>query len=72
MTYLIPVIAGIAGLAIGAALTFLIAFSGAKSKAKRIIQEAEAQGEVMKKKYVKSAMAILLAGVIICRIYQND
>lgn len=49
MTYLIPVIAGIAGLAIGAALTFLIAFSGAKSKAKRIIQEAEAQGEVMKK-----------------------
>ena len=49
MTYLIPVIAGIAGLAIGAALTFLIAFSGAKSKAKRIIQEAEVQGEVMKK-----------------------
>ena len=49
MTYLIPVIAGIAGFAIGAGLTFLIAFSGAKSKAKRIIQEAEAQGEVMKK-----------------------
>ena len=48
-TTLIPVIVGAAGLAIGAALTYLIAFSGARSKAKRMIQEAEAQGEVMKK-----------------------
>ena len=49
MTTLIPVIVGAAGLIIGTALTYLIAFSGARSKAKRIIQEAEAQGEVMKK-----------------------
>ena len=48
-TYLIPVIVGVVGLAIGAALTYVIAFSGAKSKAKRILAEAEAQGEVMKK-----------------------
>ena len=48
-TTLIPVIVGAAGLIIGAALTYLIAFSGARSKAKRILQEAEAQGEVMKK-----------------------
>ena len=48
-TYLIPVIVGVAGLIIGAALTYFIAFSGARSKAKRIVQEAEAQGEVMKK-----------------------
>ena len=48
-TYLIPVIVGVVGLAIGAALTYVIAFSGAKSKAKRILEEAEAQGEVMKK-----------------------
>ena len=48
-TYLIPVIVGVLGLAIGAALTYAIAFSGAKSKAKRILAEAEAQGEVMKK-----------------------
>ena len=49
MTYLIPAIVGVSGLIIGAALTYFIAFSGAKSKAKRILQEAEAQGEVMKK-----------------------
>ena len=49
MTTLIPVIVGAAGLIIGAALTYFIAFSGARSKAKRILQEAEAQGEVMKK-----------------------
>ena len=48
-TTLIPVIVGVAGLIIGAALTYFIAFSGARSKAKRILQEAEAQGEVMKK-----------------------
>ncbi len=48
-TYLIPVIVGVVGLAIGAVLTYVIAFSGAKSKAKRILEEAEAQGEVMKK-----------------------
>ena len=48
-TYLIPVIVGVVGLAIGTALTYVIAFSGAKSKAKRILAEAEAQGEVMKK-----------------------
>jgi ribonuclease Y len=30
-------------------LTYVIAFSGARSKAKRILDEAEAQGEVMKK-----------------------
>ena len=46
---LIPVIVGAACLIIGASLTYLIAFSGARSKAKRILQEAEAQGEVMKK-----------------------
>ena len=49
MTYLIPAIVGVSGLIIGAALTYFIAFSGAKSKVKRILQEAEAQGEVMKK-----------------------
>ena len=48
-TYLIPVIVGVVGLIIGATLTYVIAFSGAKSKAKRILEEAEAQGEVMKK-----------------------
>ena len=48
-TYLIPVIIGVVGLAVGAVLTYVIAFSGAKSKAKRILEEAEAQGEVMKK-----------------------
>ena len=48
-TYLIPVIVGVVGLAVGAVLTYVIAFSGAKSKAKRILEEAEAQGEVMKK-----------------------
>ena len=48
-TYLIPVIVGVVSLAIGAVLTYVIAFSGAKSKAKRILEEAEAQGEVMKK-----------------------
>ena len=46
---LIPVIVGVSGLAIGAILTYVIAFSGANSKAKRILAEAEAQGEVMKK-----------------------
>ena len=49
MTALIPVIVGAAGLIIGAALSYFIAFSGAKSKAKRLLAEAEAQGEVMKK-----------------------
>ena len=49
MTYLIPAIVGVVGLILGAALTYFIAISGAKSKAKRILQEAEAQGEVMKK-----------------------
>ena len=49
MTYLIPVVAGVIGLIAGGLITYLIAFSGAKSKAKRIIAEAEAQGEVMKK-----------------------
>ncbi|MBQ2969493.1 MAG: ribonuclease Y [Bacteroidaceae bacterium] len=49
MTYLIPAIVGVVGLIIGAALTYFIAISGAKSKAKRILQDAEAQGEVMKK-----------------------
>ena len=48
-TYLIPVIVGVVGLIIGATLTYVIAFSGAKSKAKRILEEAEEQGEVMKK-----------------------
>ena len=48
-TYLIPVIVGVLCLTIGSALTYAIAFSGAKSKAKRILAEAEAQGEVMKK-----------------------
>lgn len=48
-TYLIPVIVGVLGLAIGAIATYFILFSGAKSKAKRILDEAEAQGEVMKK-----------------------
>lgn len=48
-TYLIPAIVGAAGLIIGAAATYFIAFSGARSKAKRILAEAEAQGEVMKK-----------------------
>ncbi len=48
-TYLIPVIVGVLCLAIGAALAYAIAFSGAKSKARRILAEAEAQGEVMKK-----------------------
>ena len=48
-TYLIPAIVGVAGLIIGAVATYLIAFSGARSKAKRILAEAEAQGEVMKK-----------------------
>ncbi|MBE6291053.1 MAG: ribonuclease Y [Bacteroidales bacterium] len=46
---LIPVVAGVIGLTVGGLITYLIAFSGAKSKAKRIIAEAEAQGEVMKK-----------------------
>ena len=49
MTYLIPAIVGVVGLILGAALTYFIAISGAKSKAKRILQDAEAQGEVMKK-----------------------
>ena len=49
MTTLIPVIVGAAGLILGSVLTYVIAFSGAKSKAKRILDEAEAQGEVMKK-----------------------
>ena len=49
MTTLIPVIVGVAGLIIGAALSYFIAFSGAKSKAKQMLAEAEAQGEVMKK-----------------------
>ena len=49
MTTLIPVIVGVAGLIIGAVLTYVIAISGAKSKAKRLLAEAEAQGEVMKK-----------------------
>jgi ribonuclease Y len=49
MTTLIPVIVGAAGLIIGSVLTYVIAFSGARSKAKRILDEAEAQGEVMKK-----------------------
>ena len=49
MTTLIPVIVGVAGLIVGAALSYFIAFSGAKSKAKRLLAEAEAQGEVMKK-----------------------
>ena len=49
MTTLIPVIVGVAGLAIGAALSYFIAFSGAKSKARQMLAEAEAQGEVMKK-----------------------
>ena len=49
MTTLIPVIVGVAGLAIGAALSYFIAFSGAKSKARQLLAEAEAQGEVMKK-----------------------
>ena len=48
-TYLIPVIVGASGLILGSVLTYIIAFSGAKSKAKRILAEAEAQGEVMKK-----------------------
>ena len=48
-TYLIPAIVGAACLIIGALATYFIAFSGAKSKAKRILAEAEAQGEVMKK-----------------------
>ena len=46
---LIPVIVGVACLIVGAALSYFIAFSGAKSKAKRLLAEAEAQGEVMKK-----------------------
>lgn len=49
MTYLIPAIVGVVGLILGAALTYFIAISGAKSKAKRILQDAEAQGEVMKR-----------------------
>ncbi|MBR5147814.1 MAG: ribonuclease Y [Bacteroidaceae bacterium] len=49
MTTLIPVIVGAAGLILGSVLTYVIAFSGARSKAKRILDEAEAQGEVMKK-----------------------
>ena len=49
MTTLIPVIVGVAGLIIGAALSYFIAFAGAKSKAKQMLAEAEAQGEVMKK-----------------------
>ena len=48
-TYLIPVIVGVSGLILGSVLTYIIAFSGAKSKAKQILAEAEAQGEVMKK-----------------------
>ena len=48
-TYLIPVIVGVLGLAVGAIATYFILFSGAKSKAKRILDEAEAQGEVIKK-----------------------
>ena len=48
-TFLIPVIVGAVGIIIGAVLTYIIAFSGAKSKAKRILEEAETQGEVMKK-----------------------
>ena len=49
MTTLIPVIVGVAGLIVGAVLSYFIAFSGAKSKAKRMLAEAEEQGEVMKK-----------------------
>ncbi|MBR4998189.1 MAG: ribonuclease Y [Bacteroidaceae bacterium] len=49
MTTLIPVIVGAASLILGSVLTYVIAFSGARSKAKRILDEAEAQGEVMKK-----------------------
>ena len=49
MTTLIPVIVGVASLIAGAVLSYFIAFSGAKSKAKQLIAEAEAQGEVMKK-----------------------
>ena len=49
MEMLIPVIVGVACLIVGAALCYFIAFSGAKSKAKRLLAEAEAQGEVMKK-----------------------
>ena len=49
MEMLIPVIVGVACLIAGAALSYFIAFSGAKSKAKRMLAEAEAQGEVMKK-----------------------
>ena len=48
-TYLIPVIVGVLGLVVGAIATYFILFSGAKSKAKRILDEAEAQGEVIKK-----------------------
>ena len=48
-TYLIPVIVGVLGLTVGAIATYFILFSGAKSKAKRILDEAEAQGEVIKK-----------------------
>ena len=48
-TYLIPVIVGVSGLILGSVLTYIIAFSGAKSKAKQILAEAEAQGEVMEK-----------------------
>ena len=48
-TYLIPVIVGVSGLILGSVLTYIIAFSGAKSKAKQILAEAETQGEVMKK-----------------------
>ena len=43
------IIAAVAGLLIGGLIVYLVFFSGAKSKSKAIIQEAEAEAEVIKK-----------------------
>ena len=43
------IIAAVAGLVVGGLLAYLIFFSGAKSKAKALMQEAEAEAEVIKK-----------------------
>ena len=49
MPTIIIVIAAVAGLVVGALVSYLIFMSGAKSKYKNIIAQAEAEGEVIKK-----------------------
>ena len=61
MTTLIPVIVGAAGLIIGAALTYLIAFSGARSKAKRIIQEAKEERRLIDATYGRKTRAVIVS-----------